>query len=247
METLVQDLRYALRGLRRQPGFAATAVLTLALGIGSTTAIFSVVNAVVLRPLAYREPDRIVAIQTYWKHTGTRSTSVSAPDFHDFVEQNRSFEALAYYSGGETSVAVGGAADYAAVHWVTPGFFRALGVEARLGRLLSAEEERSGGPLAAVITDAFWKRQFGGERSALGATLKFGQRIYTIVGVLPPGLRHPARADVYHAAWVMPETTSRSAHNYRLVARLRDGVELAQAREDMTAISAQSTGVEKLC
>ena len=239
METLVQDLRYASRTLLRQPGFAATAILTVALGIGATTAIFSVVNAVVLTPLPYREPGRIVALQTLWKDTGRRGNSTSGPDFHDWVAQSRAFEALAYYAGGETSVVAQGAADYASVHWVTPGFFHALGVDAQLGRLLSEEEERPGGPLAAVITDAFWRRQFDGDRTALGSTLKFGQRIYTIVGVLPPGPRYPARADVYHASWVNPETTSRSAHNYRVIGRLRAGVRIEQAQAEMTAIAAR--------
>ena len=239
METLVQDLRYASRSLLRQPGFAATAILTVALGIGATTAIFSVVNAVVLTPLPYREPGRIVALQTLWKDTGRRGNSTSGPDFHDWVAQSRGFEALAYYAGGETSVVAQGAADYASVHWVTPGFFHALGVDAQLGRLLSAEEERPGGSLAAVITDAFWRRQFDGDRRALGSTLKFGQRIYTIVGVLPPGPRYPARADVYHASWVNPETTSRSAHNYRVIGRLRAGVRIEQAQAEMTAIAAR--------
>jgi putative ABC transport system permease protein len=239
METFVQDLRYAVRNLIRQPGFAATAILTVALGIGATTAIFSVVNAVVLTPLPYREPARIVALQTFWKDTGRRGTSTSGPDFHDWVAQSRSFEALGYYAGGETSVVAQGAADYASVHWITPGFFRALGVDAQLGRVLSEEEERPGGPLAAVITDAFWRRQFDGDRSALGSTLKFGQRIYTIVGVLPPGPRYPARADVYHASWVNPETTSRSAHNYRVIGRLRGDVRIEQAQAEMTAIAAR--------
>jgi putative ABC transport system permease protein len=239
METFAQDLRYALRNLVRQPGFAATAILTAALGIGATTAIFSVVNAVVLKPLPYREPGRIVALQTLWKNTGRRGASTSGPDFHDWVAQSRSFEVLAYFTGAETSVVARGAADYASVHPVTPGFFRALGVDARLGRLLSQEEERSGGPLAVVITDAFWRRQFAGDRAALGSTLKFGQRICTIVGVLPAGLRFPARADVYASSWVTPETTSRGAHNYRVIARLRDGVTLEQAQAEMTAIAAR--------
>ena len=239
METLVQDFRYAVRSLVRQPGFAATAIVTLALGIGATTAIFSVVNAVVLRPLPYGEPDRMVAVQTFWKHTGTRATNVSAPDFHDFSEQSRSFDALAYYWGGETSVTAGNVAEYASVYHVTPGFFRALGATAQAGRLLSEEEQRAGGPLAVVITDAFWRRQFGADRAAIGATLRFRQRVFTIVGVLPAGLRFPARADIYCPAWLTPETTSRSAHNYRLVGRLRDRVSVAQAQAEMSSIAAR--------
>src|SRR5687767_8363101 len=115
METLLQDLRYTARNLLRQPGFALTAILTLALGIGATTAIFSVVNAIVLRPLPYPRADRIVALQNHYTKSGVRSNSISAPDFHDWREHSRSFSALAYYTGGETSVRVGENADYGTV------------------------------------------------------------------------------------------------------------------------------------
>jgi putative ABC transport system permease protein len=237
MDRLVQDLRYAFRSLFRQPAFAITAVVTLALGIGATTAIFSVVNAVVLRPLPYPEPDRIVAVANFWTRTSLRSTTVSAPDFHDWRAQNRSFGSLAYYTGGETSVNVNGVADYATVFRVTPEYFDALGVRASVGRRLSAEEQRPGGPLAVVITDAFWRRLFNGDVDAIGATLKFGERIYSIAGVLEPGARYPGTADVYAPAWVTPETTSRSAHNYRVIARLRPGVSIQQAQAEMTGIA----------
>ncbi|MGH8189235.1 MAG: ABC transporter permease, partial [Steroidobacteraceae bacterium] len=197
METLVQDLRYALRDLVRQPGFAVTAILTLALGIGATTAIFSVVNAVILRPLPYEDADRVVAVANFYAARGGRSMSVSAQDFHDWVDQSRSFAALAYYTGGETSMTVAGSADYGSPIRVTPGFFATLRARPQIGRLLSAEEERPGGPLAVVITDAFWRRQFSASRSALGSTVKFGDRVYEIVGVLAPEFRFPSRADLY--------------------------------------------------
>ena len=108
MDTLLQDLRYAFRSLTRQPAFAATAILTLALGIGATAAIFTVVNAVVIRPLPYREPDRMVAVMTYWLKTGRRSSNLSAPDFYDLRGQSRSFEAFGYWAGDEGSVTVNG-------------------------------------------------------------------------------------------------------------------------------------------
>jgi putative ABC transport system permease protein len=234
---MLHDLRYAIRSFFRQPSFAITATLTLALGIGATTAIFSVVNAVLLRPLPFEDSERIVAITNYWTRTGTRGQNVSAPDFHDWKAQSRSFAAMGYYTGGEWSVTIDGAADYAAAFAVTPGFLEALRAKAALGRLLSEEEQKPDGPLAAVITDAFWKRQFTGSRTVLGSTIKLNERIYTVVGVLPPGVRFPARADFYYPAWVRPETTSRSGHNYRVVARLRDGVSLEQARSEMTAIA----------
>ena len=237
METLLQDLRYSLRNLVRQPGFAMTAIVTLALGIGATTAIFSVVNAIVLRPLPYPDADRVVALANFYTTTGVRSLSISAPDFRDWRAQSGSFDPLVYYRDDETSVAVAENADYGTVVRITPGFFDVLGVRAQMGRLLSPSEETPGGPLAIVITDAFWRRQFNASPQALGSTVRFRDRTYDIVGVLPPGFRFSARADIYHAAWVIPESPSRSAHNYRVIGRLRDGVTLEQANAEMIGIA----------
>jgi putative ABC transport system permease protein len=144
---------------------------------------------------------------------------------------------MAYWAGDETSVTVNGTADYATALNVTPAYFDVLGAHAAIGRLLSDEEQRPGGPFAAVITDVFWKRHYNGDARAVGSTVKFSETVFTVVGVLPPGVRYPARADIYYPAWIVPETTSRSAHNYRVIARLRDGVTVEQARAEMTAIA----------
>jgi putative ABC transport system permease protein len=237
MERFLQDTRYAIRSLLRQPAFAATAILTLALGIGATTAIFSAVDAIVLRPLAFPRPDRIVVVGNYWTKTGLRTTSVSAPDFHDWERENRSFSAIAYYIGGEISVSVNGAADYASVYRVTPGFFDVVGAHAQIGRLLSREEQQPGGPSAVVITDAFWRKQFNADGAAVGSTIKFNDTVFTIAGVLDRPIRFPARADIYMPSWRWPETTSRSAHNYAVLARLADGVTMEQATADMSGIA----------
>src|SRR5512132_700270 len=140
MDTLLQDLRYAWRSLRRQPAFAIVAVATLALGIGANAAIFTVINAVLLRPLAYPHPERVVAITTHWRNTGVRG-SVSAPDFHDWHDTASSFDAMAYYAGGETSVSIGGASDYATAIRVTPGFFEVFGVLPERGRVFEPADE----------------------------------------------------------------------------------------------------------
>ena len=237
MDKLLQDLRYALRSLVRQPSFALTAILTLALGIGATTAIFSVVHAVVLSPLPYPEPDRIVAIQNVWTKTGARNLTVSAPDFEDWKRQSRSFAAMAHFAGAETSVTLEGAADYAAVYRVTPGFFETLGAKAIAGRLLTSEEQTRGGPAAVVITDAFWRKQFGGRAAAIGSTVKFSDRAHPIVGVLEPGVRFPARADIYTPARVDASATSRSGHNYRAIGRLAAGVSVPAAHAELAAIA----------
>jgi putative ABC transport system permease protein len=236
MDSLQQDLRFAVRAFRRQPGLILTALGTLALGIGAATAIFSVVQAVVLRPLPYPDADRIVALETHWIKTLTRGP-VSAPDFRDWREQSRSFEALAYFFGGETSIAAAGAADYATVTFATASFFEALGFETQLGRLLTDQEQTRGDAPAAVITDAFWRRQFRADPRAVGATLKVGQRIHTIVGVLRPDYRYPARADVYSPAGLLPENPNRGGHNYRVVGRLKAGVTVDQAQAEMAGIA----------
>jgi len=237
MEKLLQDLRFALRSLVRQPAFAITAITTLALGIGATTAIFTVVNAVLLRPLSFDEPDRLVAVTNLWAKTGRRSSTVSAPDFHDWQAQSRSFQGMAYYTGWETSVTVGTTADYANVYRVTPLFFDVLRMRTAVGRLPTAEEQKPGGPLTAVISDAFWKRQFNGGARAIGSTVKVDDQVFTITGVLAAGYPFPVRADVYLPSWISPETKSRSGHNYRVVARLADGVTLDQAQGEMTGIA----------
>jgi predicted permease len=243
MERLLQDIRYAVRSLLRQPAFAATAILTLALGIGATTAIFSAVDAIVLRPLPFPRADRIMVVGNYLTRTGSRSTTVSAPDFHDWESQNRTFSSMAYYIGSEISVTVNGTADYASVYRVTPGFFDVLGAHAHIGRLLTRNEQQPGGPSAVVITDAFWRRQFSGDRSAVGSTIKFNDTIFTIAGVLDRATRFPPRADIYMPAWRWPETTSRSAHNYSVIARLADGVTVDQASADMTGIAERLASV----
>ncbi len=224
MDIFLQDVRYGLRTLARQPGFAATAILTLALGIGATTAIFSVVNAVVLRPLPFDEPDRIVALTNLYTRLGTTGATVSGPDVLDWRDQSHSFETLAHYRAFETSVTVANASDYAMVVRVSPGYFAVFGTGARLGRLLTDEEATPEGPPAVVISDAYWRRQFAADPAAIGATLTLDQRTYTVVGVTAPGFRFPARADIYAPEPGHLATASRSAHNYRAVGRLAAGV-----------------------
>jgi len=145
---MLGDLRYAARLLVRNPGFTLIATLVLALGIGANTAIFSVVDAVLLRPLPYADEHRIVSLATFWKQTGLRG-QVSAPDYHDWHDRSTSFDRMAAYVGGPTSVSIDGAADYAAVARVTPEFFGVFGARTELGRLPSDDEQRDGGPLTS--------------------------------------------------------------------------------------------------
>ena len=239
MDNLLQDIRYGIRTLVRQPGFAATAILTLALGIGATTAIFSVVNAVVLRPMPFEDPDRIVVVVNRNLKTGTVNQTVSGPDFRDWREQAKSFEVLAYWAGGEGAATINNVSDYAFAAVVTPGYFRVFGATARIGRLFTPEEEQPGGPQVVVISEAYWRRAFGSDPRAIGSTITFRQRAYTVVGVT--ATRYPGRADIYYAEEAPASNQSRTAHNYRAVARLASGVAVDQAQAEMTGIASRLT------
>lgn len=223
------DLTFALRLFRKNPGFTALAVAVMALGIGANTAVFSVVKAVLLEPLAYREPDRLVTVAYLFDKQTSRY--VSGPDFHDWHDQSTAFEAMAYYANGETAATVGGAAEYVGGAAVTPEFFRVFAVEPVLGRLFTAQENFAG---PVVIGHAFWKSHFGGSAKALGKTIRMFGSTLTVVGVLPAGFRFPDKTDVWMP--VTQEVTERSASNYRVIGRLKREASLEQAQAQMAAI-----------
>src|SRR5712692_2736206 len=199
IDDLLRDLRYAGRNLRRSPGFAALAILIMALGIGANTAVFSVVNAVLLKPLSYRDPDRIATLSNFLR-TGeaatTLSKQVSILDVQDWQDQSSSFEAMAFYSSREAAVMPGSTAEYARVARVSPEFFHVFAVEPILGRSFTAEEMKQGSGGALIISYAYWQSHFGGDPRALGQTVRvYGPR--PIIGVLPPGFRFPDNSDLW--------------------------------------------------
>jgi len=235
MSNLWQDLRYGIRMLAKNPGFTAIAVLTLAIGIGANTAMFSVVNAVLLRPLAYREPNRIVTIASLWKETGHHG-QVSAPDFHDWHDQTTAFASMAYYEDEDCAVSSSIGGQYSRCALVTPEFFRVFLLEPAGGHFFTPDEQKAG---AAIISHSYWRQRFGSDSAVLGQSVQVFGRSLNIVGVAPPGFRFPDMTDVWIPAnTIVPETTSRSGHNYRVVARLKTGVTLNEARAEMTTIAA---------
>jgi len=242
---MLNDLRYAIRMLYKNPDFTAAAVLTLTLGIGANTAVFSVVNTVLLKPLAYRDPDRIVTLSSVWDKTKDTAASlgspVSVPDFQDWHDQSTAFEAMAYYAGRQTSVMVGPEAEYGRATRITPEFFQVFGVAPIVGRLFTPEEETPGSGGAAVISHSFWQSHFGGNLSALRQTVRMFDRTVSIVGVLPPDFSFPDKTDIWFPAdTVTHETTEyRGAHNYLVVGRLRPGITLEQVQAQMTLIAAR--------
>ena len=231
------DFRFAIRSLWKNPGFALLAVLVMGLGIGANTAVFSVVNSVLLRPLDYHDPDRIMTLWSLWKKSGHLG-SVSGPDFHDWHNQSTAFSSMSYYYDFEIAVSARQAAEYAHVAAIMPEFLQTFEIQPVLGRPFAAGEQKPGSGGAALISYGFWQRHFGGDPAALGRVVQISGKSLTVVGVLPQGFGFPNHTDVWYPANVLEaETASRSAHNYRLVGRLKPGVSLEEARSQMTAIA----------
>ena len=241
MDFVLQDIRYALRILRRRPGFTMVAVLALALGIGATTAIFSVVDAVILKPLPYKEPGQLV--QLWMRFTGigipNDQNSVSAPEFMD-LKQNRSFSEIAAIDDASYNINIGGLPERIQAAVVSVDFFRLLGVAAQLGRVFLPEEGRAGHEHVVLLSDGLWRRRFGADRAVLGRKLIMNGQSNEIVGVLPPRFEMPREAEVwtplaFSAADLTPD--NRGSHGLSVIARIKTGLNLEQARTDMAAVS----------
>ena len=236
MESVLQDVRYVARSVARNPGFFIVTVLTLALGIGATTAIFSVVNGVLLRPLPYPRSERIVQLFPLDK-TGKR-TSSSEPNFADWQSQARGFSGMAMVSPA-SMVTVNGLNEPARARAtsVTRGFFPVFGLAPEVGRTFADAEVRPGGAPTAIVSHGFSQKYLGGARSALGRTITIGPRLFTIVGVMPPEMNYPAGNEIWLPQEIAEPNPSRTSGGKRVVARLRDGVTLAQAKQDLSALT----------
>ncbi|HEX7117859.1 MAG TPA: ABC transporter permease [Longimicrobiales bacterium] len=237
METFGRELKHAARTLARAPGFTAVAVLTLALGVGANTAIFSVVEGVLLRTLPYPEPDEIVRVFQVFESGGRGN--FSHPNFADVRERNRTFAALAEYAYGTAPVTVGDEAMRVGYASVSGEFFDVMGVRPTIGRGFLPEEADGRGAPVAVVSHAFWQGALGGVRDLSSVTLRSQGGPIAVVGVLPPEFVFPEAgggADV-----IVPQSLradpSRTAHNWRVIGRLRDGATVEQARQDLTAIA----------
>jgi len=241
VETLLQDLRFAARMLRKNPGFTAVAVLVMALGIGANTAMFSVVNAVLLKPLAFNDPDRVVTLSTLWKKSGHHGQA-SAPDYRDWRDQSSAFESMAYYENYDSAVTAGSAAEYTHIAMVSPNLFHVFRVQPAAGREFSAEESIAGGGGAVILSSTYAANHFGGAAGALGHSVRLLSKTLDVVGVMPAGFHFPEKTDVWFPAnTIIGDTESRSGHNYRVAARLKPDISLEQAQAQMTAIGARLT------
>ncbi|HYN83898.1 MAG TPA: ABC transporter permease [Pyrinomonadaceae bacterium] len=242
LDELAQDLRFGLRLLSKKPGFTAVAVLTLALGVGANTAIFSVVNALILRPLPLPEAESLVLLFEQSKKSGALS-SVSYPNFKDYREGMSTLEAAATFRLSGATLTGTGEPERLQAARVSSDFFRVLRVGPHAGRLFAPEEDAPGGARVVVITHGLWQRRFGADPSVVGRTITLDDNAHTVVGVLPHGFEFPYHikgAELFSTiAHEGSNLAERGARATQVVARLRDGASMEQARAEATALAAR--------
>ncbi|HZS47352.1 MAG TPA: ABC transporter permease [Blastocatellia bacterium] len=243
LEQLSQDLRYGARMMLKRPGFTIVAVIALALGIGANSAIFSVVNSILLRPLPYSQPDRLMTLWTSLKRPGYEKISVSEPEYVDFKQRSKSFEEIASYhqrglnlTGVDEPERLQGAE-------VSPNLFATLGVNPLFGRNFLSGEEQPGHGQVVILSHRLWQQRFGSDRSLVGKSITLDGKPFEVVGVMPPGFEFPTReTDIWTPFEVTSEFLSenyRGSHFQQIVGRLKEGVTLQQARAEMDAIADQ--------
>ncbi len=239
MESLIQDLRYGWRALVKQPGFTLIAVLTLALGIGANTAIFSVVNAALLRPLPFADPDRLMMIWSKNEQRGLLQNDVSEAGYLDWKDRSRVFEEIAAWGPYGFNITGEAEPEKATSVVVTPNLFKTLGVNAAFGRTFLPEDATPGRNKVLLLSHGLWRRRYGQDPQLVGRTLMLDGSSYTVVGVMPPEFRFPnGQVDIWAPLDLTPDASSRNPW-LKVVGRLKAGATVAQARSDMDAIAGQ--------
>jgi putative ABC transport system permease protein len=241
MDTLLQDLRYALRILKKNPGFSGVAIITLALGIGANTAIFSVVNAVLLRSLPYAEPDRLVMVWEKRPNEGRFKGNVAPADFFDWRERNQTFEGIAALTESTVELSGKGDPERVSAGEVSSSFFEVLGVRPAFGRTFSIEHEQAGRHRVAIISDGLWQRRFGSDRELVGKTILLNDEQFEVIGILQPGFRFPGEEIQLWRPMVSnsQEMRSRVRHFLTVYARLKEGTTLEQSTVEMDRIGSE--------
>jgi predicted permease len=246
MLTVAQDVRYAIRSLRKSPGFTVVAILTLALGVGANTAVFSLINAVLLRPLPYAEPDRLVLVWESAPFFGMHDSPVSPANYVDWKARSRSFEAMGALEDGSFRLLGEATPEVVPGALVTAGLMRALRIRPALGRVFSDDDDRPGAPKVVLIGENFWRRRYNADPAVIGKTIRANDEKCTIVGVLATGTEPPAEYNGRSGEMWQPlgnvytpqQSNNRGRHNWMVIARLRRGVSLHQANAEMQAIGA---------
>ena len=237
IETLRMDLAYGLRQLRRNPGFAAVAILTLVLGFGANTAIFSVVNAVLLKPLPFSDPERLVEARETEAAPGTYP--IDPADYLDWQARNHTFEATTAFSWtGNRSMAGSNEPAAAAVTEVQASFFKLLGITPMAGRSFAKGEDVAGRNRIALLSYSFWQQHFGGNAGAIGKMVELDAEKYILIGVMPPAFHFPGTTEVWVPFDMKGKTfTTRGTHGYNVIGKMKRGVTLEQVRQDLLSIS----------
>jgi putative ABC transport system permease protein len=244
-DILTQDLSYAIRTLRKSPGFALTAILTLALGIGANTAIYSVVHAVLLRPLPYAHGDRLVMLRHPAQKMGIRDTQFSVPEIVDYRAQNQTFTDIAEYHGMSFTLFGHGDPDRVRTGVVSANYFPMLGVSPILGRTFAPDDDKIGAPAVLVLSYEYWRSKFGADPDIVGKTFQMNDKVHTVVGVLPPLPQYPDEDDVYMPTSACPYRSSdhmiqgRGMRMMEMFGRMKPGVTLDQARADLATITSR--------
>src|SRR5258708_11270016 len=235
---LLHDLFYAARTLRRSRGYTAIAVLTLALGLGANVAVFSVVNALVLRPQAFPDPERVVLLRTNAGNEGAIADRFTAADYVDLARINRAFSQVAAIRFAEMSLTVTGQTDNALGCFVSPSFFQVTGIQPANGRSFTADEAQPGRDVAVVLRYGFWQREFGADPAIIGKTVKIGGVDRVVTGIMPPGFNYPAGADMWLPLALAPASASdRVARTLRVVGRMKPQVSIAAGRAELGALA----------
>ncbi|MCA1849661.1 MAG: ABC transporter permease, partial [Acidobacteria bacterium] len=239
MNTLWQDVRFSARMLRKHWGFAFVAALALALGIAANTTIFSTINALLLKPFAFRDVEQIMAVFETMPQIGVRYGSVAPANFLDIREQSASFESLAATSGWAANLMEDDRPERLTGATVTADFFRVLGVEMSMGRGFAREEEQPGREPSVVLSDSLWRRRFNSDLAIVGRSVRINERNFTVVGVAPHDFAYPRGGVEIWTPFIFgeQETRDRDSHYLRVVARLRPGVSVEQAASELAGIA----------
>ena len=237
METLLKDISFGFRSLLKRPGFTAVAIITLALGIGANSAIFSMVNAVLLRPLAYPQSEQLVQFDGVNPQKGITQSNMSVPDFADWQSQNQLFEQMAGFVTGGSLLVSGDETERVRGSDVTAEFFPLLRINAALGRTLQPDDSQKGSESVVVLSHGLWQRRFGSDPNIIGTKVKASGKESVVVGVMPVGFDYPARTELWEPFPVDPLAERRDNRYLSVITRLKPGITLAQAQAEMHAIN----------
>lgn len=238
MDSILRDLRFSVRSLLKRPGLTFIAIATLAIGIGANSAIFSVVNALLLKPLPFPDPERIVAVWDKVPSRGVERNEITVADYLDWQAQNKTFEHLGVYRWWSTNLTGGGSPERVQGFLVSSNFLDVVGVKPTMGRGFAADENQSGKDTVALLTHSLWQRRFGSDPNIVGKTIATNGITRTVIGVMPPDFNYPKGAEIYAPLAITPELArNRGYHSYLGIGRLRPGVSIQSAQAELDTIA----------